>query len=60
MKWLLRLLAGSYALLLLLPLPLIPTPAVQTPDPPATAVTPTDKPENLPFLNFKANIVHRF
>lgn len=63
MKWLLRLLAGSYALLLLLPLPLLPTPAVQTPDPPATAVTPTDKPENLPtftLLDKKQGVLYTY
>lgn len=65
MKWLFRLCAGSYALLLLLPLPLIPTPAATAPqDPPTTStVTPTDKPTDLPtftLLDKKQGVLYTY
>ncbi len=66
MKWLFRLLASSYALLLLLPLPLIPTPVATDPPtdpPPSSAVTPTDKPENLPtftLLDQKNGVLYTY
>ncbi len=67
MKWFFRLFFGSYALLLLFPLALVPSPTVTKPQDTPTSVTtpskPTDKPTDLPtftLLDKKQGVLYTY